>query len=85
MASFQDITRLCKDTMRYYERVINRRSIIVFLRKKKNIPYITIEYDYETFELLQARMKFNDSVDENMKNYIIDLGKQLYCEMLTLH
>jgi hypothetical protein len=79
-----DVQHICVYSARYYERVIDRSSIIVFLRENEYIPFVTIEYDYETFELLQARMKYNASVSKELRKYIIDLGKQLYFEKHTL-
>jgi hypothetical protein len=79
-----DAQHICVYSARYYERVIDRSSIIVFLRENEYIPFVTIEYDYETFELLQARMKYNASVSKELRKYIIDLGKQLYFEKHTL-
>ena len=38
----------CVYGMAYFLNVINRESIIVFLRKEKNKPFVTIEFDYET-------------------------------------
>lgn len=61
----------------YYDYVINRRSIIVFLREKKDISYVTIEFNYETFDVLQARGKFNKKIDSDLYEYIVNLGKRL--------
>ena len=55
-------------------------SIIVFLRKDKNLPYVTIEYDYETFEVLQARGKYNQRLNKDLYQYVVDLGKILFFE-----
>ena len=71
----------CVYTMEYFYDVIDRRSIIVFLRQEKNTPYVTIEFDYNTFEVRQAYRKFNQDVDEELYQYIVDLGKQLKLEM----
>ena len=57
----------------YYEKVINRQSIVVFLRKETDVPYVTIEFDYETFEVLQAYGKYNQKIDDNLYQYIVDL------------
>ena len=73
----------CVYTMEYFNDVIARRSIIVFLRQEKNTPYITIEFDYNTFEVRQAYRKFNQDVDEELYQYIVDLGKQLKLEMMS--
>ena len=70
--------------MKYFYKVIEHESIIVFLRQEKNTPYVTIEYDYETFEVKQAYRKFNQYVDEELYLYIVDLGKQLKLEMLSM-
>lgn len=74
----------CVYTMRYFYKVIEHESIIVFLRQEKNTPYVTIEYDYETFEVKQAYRKFNQYVDEELYLYIVNLGKQLKLEMLSM-
>jgi Holliday junction resolvase len=63
--------------------VIRKESIIVFLREMKNVPYVTIEFDYETFEVIQAYRKFNQNVDEELYQYIVDLGRQLKFEMMS--
>ena len=73
----------CVYTMEYFKKVIGRRSIIVFLRQEENTPYVTIEFDYETFEVIQAYRKFNQNVDEELYQYIVDLGRQLKFEMLS--
>ncbi len=78
-----DMQHNCVYTNRYCKYVINRQSIIVFLRKEAHIPYVTIEYDYETFEVLQAYGKFNREIDKKLYQYIVDLGKRLNCEMLS--
>jgi hypothetical protein len=69
--------------MEYFYDVIDRRSIIVFLRQEKNTPYVTIEFDYETFEVRQAYRKFNQRIDKELYQYIVDLGKQLKLEMMS--
>ena len=71
---------ICVYSLAYYRKVVNKQSIIVFLRKEKDTPYVTIEYDYETFEVIQARMKYNASVKGELKEYIIDLGRKLFVE-----
>jgi hypothetical protein len=73
----------CVYKLRYYNRVINQESIIVFLRQEKDKPYVTIEFDYNTFEVLQALGKYNRRIDPELYQYIADLGKQLYSEMHT--
>lgn len=73
----------CVYTMEYFRDVINRDSIIVFLRQEKNTPFVTIEFDYETFEVRQAYRRFNQKVDEELYQYIVDLGQQLKSEMLS--
>ena len=40
----------CVYKLRYYNRVISQESIIVFLRQEKDKPYVTIEFDYNTFD-----------------------------------
>jgi SPP1 family predicted phage head-tail adaptor len=49
----------CVYSNRYYARVIAKRSIVVFLRKEENTSFVTIEFDYETFEVSQALGKYN--------------------------
>ena len=71
----------CVYTNGYFRDVIKRQSIIVFLRKEKTVPFVTIEYDYETFEVWQAYTKFNQPIDPKLYQYIVDLGKQLNYEM----
>jgi hypothetical protein len=69
--------------MEYFLKVISRDSIIVFLRKQKDIPFVTIEFEYGTFEVIQAFKKYNQDLDEKLYKYIEDLGKQLKMEMLA--
>ena len=64
----------------YYEDVIDQRSIIVFLRKEPNMPFVTIEYDYQTFYVNQARGKYNSKLDEDLQQFVVELGKQLRYE-----
>lgn len=71
----------CVYTNEYYRLVIDRESIIVFLRKEKDTPFVTIEFEYETFEVLQAHGKFNSSIDRELYEYIVELGKRLHYEM----
>ena len=71
----------CVYTMRYFDKVIERRSIIVFLRREKNTPYVTIEFRSNTFSVIQAYKKYNQKVDAELYQYIVDLGKQLKLEM----
>ena len=73
----------CVYGMAYFNKVINRDSIIVFLRKEKAVSFVTIEFEYGTFEVLQAFRKYNGDVDEKLAKYIEDLGKQLKMEMLA--
>jgi hypothetical protein len=73
---------ICVFSLRYFVYVIEQSSIIVFLRKEKYTPYVTIEYDYRTFEVLQARGKSNADVEPELYQYIVDLGKKLYHERL---
>lgn len=73
----------CVYTNRYCKYVIRGVSIIVFLRKEKDTPYVTIEFDYETFEVLQAYGKFNRDIDKDLYQYIVDLGKRFYYEKHT--
>ena len=73
----------CVYTNQYFRNVIARESIIVFLRKEKNTSFVTIEFNYETFEVYQAYGKRNMPIDPELYRYIVDLGKQLYYEMHT--
>lgn len=73
----------CVYKLKYYNRVISQESIIVFLRQEKDKPYVTTEFDYNTFEVLQALGKYNRRIDPKLYQYIVDLGKQLYYEMHT--
>jgi hypothetical protein len=75
----------CVYKLRYYRKVVEKRSIIVFLRKEKYTPYVTIEYNYETFRVLQALGKYNQKIDPELYEYIVNLGKKLYYEMHTLN
>ena len=70
----------CVFTNRYYRAVIDRQSVIVFLRRDKNISYVTIEFDYETFEVYQAFGVYNTKIAPELYQYIVNLGKQLYIE-----
>ena len=67
----------CVFKCRYFDDVMSRTSIIVFLRKEKDVPFVTIEYDYDTFEVLQALGKYNQKLSEELENYIVELGKRL--------
>lgn len=78
-----DIQHNCVYGCGYFERVIKRQSIIVFLREKKDIPFVTIEFDYETFDVLQALGKYNQKLDCTLYQYIVDLGKRLRAEMFS--
>ena len=73
----------CVYTSEYFRDVIDRQSIITFLRKEKNTPFVTIEFDYETFKVRQAYGKYNCEIDEELYNYIVDLGKRLKMERLA--
>ncbi len=75
----------CVYTNMYFKRVTNQESIVVFLRKEQDTPYVTIEYDYETFDVLQAYGKYNNDIDRKLYQYIVDLGKQLNYERLSQH
>lgn len=79
-----DQQHICVYSARYYNKVIAHQSIIVFLRKKEDTPYVTIEFDYNTFELLQVRGKFNSEVDYALKEYVVNLGQRLYKERCNL-
>jgi hypothetical protein len=73
----------CVYSNRYYARVIAKRSIVVFLRKEENTSFVTIEFDYETFEVSQALGKYNRRIDPELRRYVVKLGKQLYYERHT--
>jgi hypothetical protein len=73
----------CVYSNRYYARVIAKQSIIVFLRKEEKTSFVTIEFDYETFEIAQALGKCNRRIDPELRQYIVKLGKQLYYERHT--
>ena len=75
-----DMQHHCVYTNGYCQLVARRESIIVFLRKEETVPCVTIEYDYETFDVLQAYGKFNTRINNELYQYIVDLGKQLYAE-----
>ena len=78
-----DLQHNCVYSARYFMDVINKISIIVFLRKEKNTPFVTIEFDYKTFEVLQAYGKFNSKLNPSLYKYIVDLGKTLVYERMT--
>jgi hypothetical protein len=77
-----EMQHICIFALRYFEFVIEHSSIIVFLRKEKDTPYVTIEYDYRTFKVVQAHGKSNADVEPELYQYIVDLGKKLYHERL---
>ena len=74
----------CLFTNKYFLKVINRFSIIVFLRKEETKSYVTIEYEYGTFEVKQAYTKYNMDIDDDLYDYIVDLGKELAAEFSSL-
>ena len=73
----------CVYSNRYYARVIAKQLIIVFLRKEKNASFVTIAFDYDTFEVSQALGKCNRRIDPELRRYVVKLGKQLYYERHT--
>ena len=73
----------CVYKLRYYRKVVEQSSIIVFLRKEKDTPFVTIEYDYNTFAVRQALGKYNKRIDPDLYQYVVNLGKQLYYERHT--
>ena len=73
----------CVYGCRYYHRVIEKQSIIVFLRKEENVSFVTIEFDYDTFEVMQALGKYNQRIDPKLYQYVVDLGKRLNYERHT--
>jgi hypothetical protein len=78
-----DAQHICIYSAGYYNKVIRKESIIVFLREKKEVPYVAIEFDYETFELLQAHGKYNRLLESNLYQYVVELGKRLCRERLS--
>ena len=73
----------CVYTLAYYRKVIGRKSIIVFVRRDKDIPFVTVEFDYNTFAVWQAYGKCNRSIETELYEYICDLGKRLHFERLS--
>lgn len=73
----------CVYTARYDKMVVCRHSVIVFLRKEKDTPFVTIEYDYATFQVVQAFGRYNRMIDPELYRYIEKLGQQFYFEMHT--
>ena len=71
----------CVYGMEYFLKVIERESIIVFLRKEKKTPFVTIEFEYGSFKVLQALQKYNESIKPELYQYIVNLGKRLKLEM----
>ena len=78
-----DVQHNCVYSAGYYNKVIRKESIIVFLRKEKDVPYVTIEFDYETFEVLQAYGKYNRALENSLYQYIVGLGRRLCRERLA--
>jgi hypothetical protein len=74
----------CVFACEYFNDVIARRSIIVFLRKEKTTSFVTIEFDYITFKVRQAFGKYNQKLEKELFDYIVDLGKRLNVERLSL-
>ena len=78
-----DIQHNCVYVCNYYRRVINRWSVIVFLREEKHAPFVTIEYEYGSFEVLQALGKHNQEISPELYRYVEELGERLRCEMMS--
>ena len=78
-----DVQHICVYSAGYYNKVIRKESIIVFLREMKDVPYVTIEFDYETFEVLQARGKYNRALEPSLYQYVVGLGRRLCRERLA--
>jgi hypothetical protein len=78
-----DVQHICVYSAGYYNKVIRKESIIVFLREMKDVPYVTIEFDYETFEVLQARGKYNRALEPGLYQYVVGLGRGLCRERLS--
>ena len=62
------------------EKVINKSKEIGRIISSDE-QYVTV--DYETFEVLQAYGKYNSDIDDELYNYIVNLGKRLKFEMLS--
>ena len=45
--------------------------------------YVTIEFDYETFDVLQAYGKYNRVLERSLYCYIVGLGRRLCRERLV--
>lgn len=73
----------CVYTSEYFYEVVDRQSIIIFLRKEKEVPFVTVELDYKTFEIKQAYGKYNQIIDNDLYKYIEGLAKELYHEMIS--
>ena len=73
----------CVYTCMYFRKVINRSSIIIFLRKEKEEPFVTIELDYCSFEIKQALGKYNRRIDAELYSSIENLTKELYFETIS--
>ena len=73
----------CVYVCNYYKYVINRESIIVFLREDKNVPFVTIEYEYGSFDVWQALGKYNHAISPELYQYVEELGERLRCEMMS--
>ena len=78
-----DTQHICVYSAGYYNKVVRKESIIVFVREKKDVPYATIEFDYETFEVLQARGKYNQRLAPSLYQYVVGLGRRLCRERLA--
>lgn len=78
-----DIQHNCVYVCKYYKHVINRWSVIVFLREEKHAPFVTIEYEYGSFEVLQALGKYNQEISPELYRYVEELGERLRCEMMS--
>ena len=78
-----DVQHNCVYVCNYYKYVINRESIIVFLREDKNVPFVTIEYEYGSFEVWQALGKYNHAISPELYQYVEELGERLRCEMMS--
>ncbi len=78
-----DVQHICVYSAGYYNKVIRKESIIVFLREMKDVPYVTIEFNYETFKVLQARGKYNRALEPSLYQYVVGLGRRLCRERLA--
>jgi hypothetical protein len=63
----------------YFDKIIDRRCIIAFLRKDKNIPLITVELDMSLRYIRQARGYGNRPLSKEEQSAL----KELHCTLLA--